>query len=106
MDEFENLWNELEEEEPQEDPADPAGDDEIDITQLTFTPEQLNEKTPQYKLDDGIAFIKLVTDMLLVYYHVRHGEPMSDIINENDPDTTTAPEPRLVFHLDPHKKKK
>ncbi len=57
MDEFAELWNEVNEQEPE----------------ALVEPE-----TPEYQIRDGIARLKILADILMNYYHARYGEALHD----------------------------
>lgn len=57
MEEFEQMWK-------------TAGNEQVS--------EQVDEDTPEYLIRDGMARIKILSDMLIVYYHAKYGEPLQE----------------------------
>ena len=43
------------------------------------TPQELEEKTPEYLIRDARARWKLFASIMAIYFFARHGEPMADL---------------------------
>lgn len=72
MEDFEELWQEVEDHEEEE------------VNQA-----ELEEKTPEYQVKDAHARYRLLCTILLVYYHAKHGESMAKLCysqGEKDPE--------------------
>lgn len=71
MDEFEGLWQEVEE------------DAEADVSQA-----EVKEETPEYQVKDAQARYNILATILLVYYHAKHGESMAKLCyDQREKDT-------------------
>ena len=57
---------------------------------------ELDERTPEYMIKDGIARYKLLTSFLAVYFHAKHGEPMTELFGDDN-------ESEIIFRLNEKK---
>ena len=46
--------------------------------------EELDEKTPEYLIREGHTRYKLLSSMLLVYFHAQHGESMAELFHSGE----------------------
>lgn len=59
MDEFAELWNQVNEQE-------------------ATAAAPIEPETPEYQIRDGIARIKILADLIMNYYHAQYGEALQD----------------------------
>ena len=67
MDEFNTMWGSS------------ASEDRCELT-----PQELNEETPEYVIRNGIAKYENLANILLFYFHAKHGESMADIVQPRE----------------------
>jgi hypothetical protein len=62
--------------------------EENDIIDMTIPQNQLEEQTPKYQIDDGVAKYKLLANIVMYYYFAKYGKKM--ISNYFDYESTQA----------------
>jgi len=60
MEDFNSMWN------------------EDNVCELT--PQELNEERPEYVIRNSVARYENLANILLFYFHAKHGEPMREIV--------------------------